>query len=443
MVGLPWSQHVAFLDDRKLTPPDPRATSSSRCASSAIIRRSSHVRARQRDSAERRPLARPAARRAVPAPSLRTPPRRVAPETPVHLRQLSADRVSRSLVLRRLRVQRLPASRAGAARLPRAPAAHRRTQAAAARRSGRRQHPRRRDGQAAITAMHVRAAFEEGRVRRDRVRVDRRMVARRPSRSTTGRSASSIAIASPSRRPPRSPRAFADAPFPPERERTLAARVGRRLRLQRGRHARRLPDVARAADLSALRRSSSSTTARGIAPARSAAHTRASASSTRRTAVSAPRATSASREATGEIVAYTDADTRVDPRLADVPRSAVPDLRRRRLGRPERRARRRSADGAVHRARARRPDARAARRSHRRARARLQHGVPPRRAAGDRRLQPDLPARRRRCGRVLAAAGARLEDRLRRGGARLASPSLVDQGLLAAAGRLRRGRDAG
>ena len=33
------------------------------------------------------------------------------------------------------------------------------------------------------------------RVRRDRVRVDRRMVARRPSRSTTGRSASSIASA--------------------------------------------------------------------------------------------------------------------------------------------------------------------------------------------------------------------------------------------------------
>ena len=38
-------------------------------------------------------------------------------------------------------------------------------------------------------------------------------------------------------------------------------------------------------------------------------------------------------------------------------------------------------------------------------------------------FNPDLPARRRRCGRVLAAAGARLEDRLRGGGARLASPS--------------------
>ena len=40
---------------------------------------------------------------------------------------------------------------------------------------------RARTGQAAITAMHVRAAFEEGAVRRGRVRVDRRVVARRPS----------------------------------------------------------------------------------------------------------------------------------------------------------------------------------------------------------------------------------------------------------------------
>ena len=115
-------------------------------------------------------------------------------------------------------------------------------------------------------------------------------------------------------------------------------------------------------------------------------------------------------------------------RLADVSRPAVPHVRRRRLRRTERRAARRSADRAVHRARAGRPDARAARRSHRRARARLQHGVPPRRAARDRRLQPDLPPRRRRCGCVLAAAGARLEDRVRVGGARLASPSRVGQG---------------
>ena len=49
----------------------------------------------------------------------------------------------------------------------------------------------------------------------------------------------------------------------------------------------------------------------------------------------------------------------------------------------------------------------------RRARARLQHGVPPRGADRHRRVQPRLPARRRRRGRVLAAAGQGLQDRLR------------------------------
>ena len=146
-------------------------------------------------------------------------------------------------------------------------------------------------------------------------------------------------------------------------------------------------------------------------------------------------------EASGEIVAYTDADVRVDrdwltfliqPFLtSDVVGS----------GRTQCRSRRRSADGAVHRARPRGTDARPARRPHRRARARLQHGVSPRSAPRDRRLQSDLLARRRRCGRVLAAAGTGLEDRVFGRRARLASPPVVDQGVLAAADRLRRGRD--
>ena len=62
-------------------------------------------------------------------------------------------------------------------------------------------------------------------------------------------------------------------------------------------------------------------------------------------------------------------------RLAHLSRAAVPHLGRRRLGRAERRAARRSADGAVDRARARRSDARPAGRSRGRARAWLQHGV--------------------------------------------------------------------
>ena len=58
MVGLPWSQHVAFLDDRRLT----RAIRREIVGQGARARRSSggaDVRARQRNSAGRRPLARP------------------------------------------------------------------------------------------------------------------------------------------------------------------------------------------------------------------------------------------------------------------------------------------------------------------------------------------------------------------------------------------------
>ena len=102
------------------------------------------VRARQRDSAGRRALARHGSASSASCVDLyeRGEGRRAG--QPVHLRQLPADRVPRPVVLRRLRLQRLPAPRGRPARLPRAAAAHRRPQAAAAGRSGRRQHPRRR-----------------------------------------------------------------------------------------------------------------------------------------------------------------------------------------------------------------------------------------------------------------------------------------------------------
>ena len=278
------------------------------------------------------------------------------------------------------------------------------------------------------------------RLRRDRVRVDRRVVARRPSgrrlEIRPGRSRAPAeaggARRSPRRSPTRRSRASASAPgrgsrwssaptTPPTRSRTTCAR----------------------SSSSPIRttRSSSSTTARRDRTSEIGhrfARVRVDRHAERRAERGAQRRAGRSDRRDRRL------HRRRHPRrsrLADVPGPAVPDLRRRRLGRPERGAGRRSADRAVHRARAGRADARAARRSHRRARARLQHGVPPRRAAGDRRLQPDLPPRRRRCGRVLAAAGARLEDRLRLVGAGLASPPLVGAGLLAAAGRLRRRRD--
>ena len=265
-------------------------------------------------------------------------------------------------------------------------------------------------------------------------------------RSRTGRSGWSIASGGRSRRRAAVATAFADAPFSRER----AAQPGRASRWSsapttpptRSRTAWRSLEQL---DLPGLRGHPRQRRLDAIAPARSR---RAASRRVPRRSTSPNGGLSAARNVG---LARSDRrDRRLHrrrharrSRLADVPRPAVPHLRRRRLRRTQRRARRRSADRAVHRARAGRPDARAARRSHRRARARLQHGVPPRRAARDRRLQPDLPPRRRRRGRVLAAAGARLEDRLRVGGARLAPPPLVGQGLLAAAGRLRRRRDAG
>ena len=280
-------------------------------------------------------------------------------------------------------------------------------------------------------------------MRRDRVRVDRRVVARRPSGRRLGvrprRSRAPPEAGGRRRRRGVRRRAVLRA----SAQRSVAARLGRRLRLQRRRHARGLPALARAADLSGLRDHPRQRRLDAIATERD--RPRASARARHRHAERRPERRAQRRPGRGD-----RRDRRLHrrrharrSRLADVSRPAVPHLGRRRLRRAERRAGRRSADGAVHRARARRADARAARRSHRRARARLQHGVPPRRAARDRRLQSDLPPRRRRCGRVLAAAGARLEDRLRVGGARLASPPLVGQGLLAAAGRLRRRRNAG
>ena len=350
-----------------------------------------------------------------------------SPGQPVHLRQLSADRVPRSLVLRRLRVQRLPAPRGRAARVPRAAAAHRRPQAAAARRGGRRQHPRGRR-RARPTSPRCTSARRSRKARAARSR------SRGPTsggaaaiRSTTGRSASSTASAARSRRRSPSPRRSPTRRFRPSARRTWP-RVSVVVCAYNAADTLEdcLPSLERLTypDYEIILVNDGST--RSHERDRAAA-TRACASSTSPNGGLSAARNVGLAEATGEIVAYTDADTRVDRDWLTYPRPAVPHLGRRRLGRTERRARRRSADGAVHRARAGRPDARAARRSHRRARARLQHGVPPRRAARDRRLQSDLPARRRRRGRVLAAAGAGLEDRLRVGGARLAPPPLVDR----------------
>ncbi len=394
--------------------------------------------ARQRDSARRRPVARPHARRAFPAGSLRRREERVAGE-PVHLRQFPADRIPRPLLLRHLCVQRLPAPRAGASRVPRAAAAHRRPAAAAARRGGRRQHPRGR-GRAGRhhRDAHSRRLRRRG-VRRNRIRLDRRVVARRargrglevrPRRSRSPAEAGGGRRRGGVRRRAVLARAAA----------SMAEGVGRRLRVRRRGHARGQPPLARGADLPGLRdhprqRRLEGSHARDREELRQGARDRHAERRAERRAQCRP-----GRGGRRDRRVHRRRHARRS-RLAHVPRPAVSHLRRRRIGRTERRAARRCTDGAVHRARARRTDPRAPRRSHRRARARLQHGVPPRRTARDRRLQPHLPPRGRRCGCVLAAAVARLEDRLRLVRAGVAPPSIVGERLLAAAGRLRRGRD--
>ena len=118
--------------------------------------------------------------------------------------------------------------------------------------------------------------------------------------------------------------------------------------------------------------------------------------------------------ATGEIVAYIDDDAYPDPHWLHylATRSCRTDTSASagRTSRPPATARSPSAS----------PTRRAARStcsSRRRGRAhpRLQHGLPPRRARGDRRLRSALPRRRRRRRPVLAAAGARRQDRLHAG----------------------------
>ena len=80
MVGLPWSQHVAFLDDRSLR----REIRRELVGEGRRARRSSggaDVRARQRDSARRRPLARPASASSASSASLYEDAKEAAPDS--------------------------------------------------------------------------------------------------------------------------------------------------------------------------------------------------------------------------------------------------------------------------------------------------------------------------------------------------------------------------
>ena len=146
--------------------------------------------------------------------------------------------------------------------------------------------------------------------------------------------------------------------------------------------------------------------------------------------------------ATGEIVAYTDSDCVADPDWLAYLVAKMESAEPRRLRRPQfpaaRGQSRAGGGGGV----AGRPDARAAERRRGRAHRRLQHGVPPRRAAQSRRLRSGLSRRRRRCRYLLAAAGCGPHDRLQPGSGRLAFPPQHGRRLYRPAARLRQGRGA-
>ncbi len=130
------------------------------------------------------------------------------------------------------------------------------------------------------------------------------------------------------------------------------------------------------------------------------------------------------------------------PRLADLSRRQDGGEPARRLRRPEFSAAREQPRAGRGRGGAGRPDPCAAERRGRRAHRRLQHGVPPRRPARPRRLRPGLSRRRRRCRHLLAVSGCRLRHRLQPGRDRLAFPPQHGQSLLQPAARLRQGRGA-
>ncbi len=149
--------------------------------------------------------------------------------------------------------------------------------------------------------------------------------------------------------------------------------------------------------------------------------------------------------ATGEVVAYLDDDAYPDPHWLTYlvrtlqggnPQGApVVGVGGPNLARP--RGRR---DGRVRRPRPRRADARPARRRRRRAHPRVQHGLLPPGAARRRRVRPPVPHRRRRRRHLLAAPGPGRRPRLQPHRPGLAPPPAHRPRLLAAAGQLRPGR---
>ena len=184
MVGVPWTQHVAFLGDRALTR-GIREQMASTVRDAGVAPGGVDVRRRQRDSAVGRPLARPGPHRALPPRSLRRGEAGVADSLLTYVNfppteyldldcydvcsfnvYLHAEADLRAYLARLQHV-------AGAQAVPAG--------------GGRRRQPARRARRPGGHHGDARAGRVRGRrLRRGGVRLDRRVVARRPPRWTTG-----------------------------------------------------------------------------------------------------------------------------------------------------------------------------------------------------------------------------------------------------------------
>ena len=254
MVGLPWEQHVAFLDDRGA-----RALDRARACARACARCAGHpgralLRDRQRDPGADRALARRGAGSSASSSASTDAVEGRGPRRARHLRQLSrrpstsscrssTSSASTSTSSRRTRLE------AYLARLQNLagdrPLLHGRDRA-------RQPAQRRASGRRRSLDWQVRTRVRGRLRRRVRLRLDRRVAPRRARRSTTGTSGSPTRDREPKPALARGARGVRRRCRSP-RDR-LAARLGRRLQLQRRAHAR-----ATACD-GAARRSTTRTT---------------------------------------------------------------------------------------------------------------------------------------------------------------------------------------
>ena len=371
---MPWTQHVAFLDDTALTR-DVRASGRRRGAARWATTRPCCCSPLGNEIPPSVVRWHGAARVERFLRELYDAAKAGGAGRALHLRQLPADRIPRPRAVRRLRLQRLPASRARTC----GPISRgSRTSPACGRCSWPRPAPtacaKASEGQAARHGDAVRAAFEEGAAGAIAFAwTDEWWRGGHPV--TTGRSASWTHSVIRSRRwrpcrarsprrpsPPRSARAWPSVSVvvcaynaAETLDECLGSLESAHLPGLRGRGRQRRLARCDRRDRAAL-------------PVRARRrHPERRASAARNVGLA---------HATGDIVAYTDADVRVDPDWLTYPRPALPVVGRRGQWRSQRRSRRRLVDGPVPWPVAGRTDARPVRRSHRRARARLQHGVP-------------------------------------------------------------------